>query len=173
MTEMPEEITAADVELLDQAFAGVTRLGIEVRNYETDAAWFRDLLDGLLHSTVREYQHLKMGLRKSTALLAWASRNLLELDIYVQHVLRSEANARRFAGERLTDGIDIFDAFRTWAARNDPALVTPPIDAVLQTLTEQKAIEDSAPVRALSTRYLSAEAGLADEYANMTRLCLK
>ena len=128
---MPKEITDADVELVDQAFAEVWGLGVRVAECETDAVWFRGLLAGLLNSTLREYQHLKLGLRISTALLAWACRNLLELNIYVQYVLKSEANARRFAGERLADGVDIFDSFKAWAARNDPSLVTPAVDAAL------------------------------------------
>ena len=107
-------------------------------------------------------------------MVAWACRNLLELNIYTQYVLSSEANARRFAGEHLADGIEIFDAFQTWAARNDPALVTPQITAVLSELVEQKSKQEAAaPQRPLSIRYLSAEAGLADEYANMTRVCTK
>jgi hypothetical protein len=170
---MPEEITEADVELVDQAFAEVRGLGVRVEECETDGFWFRDLLAGLLHSTLREYQHLKLGLRNSTALLAWACRNLLELNIYVQYVLKSEGNARRFAGERLADGMEIFDSFKAWAARNDPSLVTPAVDAALNSLIELKAQDESAPARALSTRYLSAEVGLADEFANMNKVCLK
>jgi hypothetical protein len=170
---MAEEITEADVELVDQAFAEVRGLGVRVQECERDKVWFRDLLAGLLHSTLGEYQHLKLGLRKSTALLAWACRNLLELNIYVQYVLKSEANARRFAGERLADGIDILDSFKAWAARNDPSLVTPAVDAALNSLIELRAQEESTPGRPMSTRYVSAEVGLADEYANMNKVCLK
>ena len=170
---MPEEITEADVELVDEAFAEVRETGFRVQECRTDGAWFRELLVGLLNSTLREYQHLKLGLRKSTPLLAWACRNLLELNIYVQYILKSEGNAKRFAQERLADGIDIFDSFKTWAARNDPSLVTPAVEAALNSLIELKAQEESAPQRALSTRYVSAEVGLADEYANMNKVCLK
>ena len=170
---MPEEITETDVELVDQAFAEVRRLGVRVQECQTDGVWLRDLLAGLLSSTLREYQHLKLGLLNSTALLAWACRNLLELNIYVQYVLKSEANARRFAGERLADGADIFDSFKAWVARNDPSLVTPAVDAALNSLLGLKAQEESAPARAWSTRYVSAEVGLADEYANMNKVCLK
>src|SRR5450432_638593 len=150
---MPEELTDADVELLDQAFAEVRGLGVRVEECETDVVWFRDLLAGLLNSTLREYRHLKLGLRESTALLAWACRNLLELNIYVQYVLKSEANARRFAGERLADGMDIFDSFKAWAARNDPSLVTAAVDSALNLLIDLKAQEESAPGRPMSTRY--------------------
>src|SRR5947209_417681 len=123
-----------DLELIDRAFAEVRALSAQVQDWDTESHWFRDLLAGFIHSTLREYQHLKFGLRQSSALLAWACRNLLELNIYVQYALKSEENARRFSGERLADGIDIFDSFKTWASRNDLALVTPAVDAALQTL---------------------------------------
>lgn len=153
--------------MLDDAFAEAGTLSRDIRQRN-------DLLAGLLEAANREYRHLRMGLRESTPLVAWACRNLLELNIYTQYVLSSEANARRFAGERLADGIEIFDAFQTWAARNDPALVAPEIAAVLSSLVEEKSQEEAGtPQRALSIRYLSAEAGLADEYANMARLCAK
>jgi len=186
------EITDADLELLDDAFAEARAMSLRIRHCEpprrqigqcepplreiglrdTGDGWFRDLLAGLLDATFREYRHLRTGLRESTPLVAWACRNLLELNIQTQYVLSSEANARRYAGERLAGGIEIFDAFQTWAARNDPALVTPAITAVLNSLVERKAQEEAAaPQRALSVRYLSAEAGLADEYANMSKVC--
>jgi hypothetical protein len=172
-------ITDADLELLDDAFAEAQALSCQIRQREplhggTGDAWFGDLQAGLLDATFREYRHLRTGLGESTPLVAWACRNLLELNICTQYVLSSEANARRFAGERLAGGIEVFDAFQTWAARNDPAVVTPAITAVLNSLVERKAQQEAAaPERALSMRYLSAEAGLADEYANMCKVCAR
>jgi len=152
-------IAPADLALLDEAFQSAPR--------PEDP-----LLAGLLEATVREYGHLRAGLADSTAMVAWACRNLLELNIYTQYVLQSEANARRFTEEGLTGGIEIFDAFQTWAARNDRSLVTAEIAAALASLLERKAEQEpAAPRRPLSIRYLSADAGLADEYANMTRVC--
>ena len=154
-------IDTAELQLLDEEFRSQSRP-------------LDPVLAGLLDAAVREYRHLRIGLEESTALVAWACRNLLELNIYTQYVLSSEANAQRFTGEQLADGIAIFDAFETWAARNDPALVTPPIRAVLAELADRKSREEAAaPERPLSVKYLSAQAGLADEYANITRLCAK
>lgn len=171
--EAPEEITEADLALLDQGFAELREFGMEIRQRDTTDVWFRDLLADLLNATLREYQHLKIGLRTSTALLAWACRNLLELNIFAQYSLASEAGARRFAGYRTDEGIEVLDSFKAWAARNDPALVTPPLDAALSDLIELKKREDAAPERILSTRYLSGEVGLFDEFANMSKVCLK
>jgi hypothetical protein len=49
----------------------------------------------LINSTLREYRHSKIGLQTHTPLLAWACRNLRELDVLTKYVLRSEADARR------------------------------------------------------------------------------
>jgi len=170
---VPQEITDADLELLDDAFAGAYALSRQVRKGVDGEVWFRDLLGCLLDSTVREYRHLRNGLRESTAMLAWACRNLLELNIRAQWALSSEANARHFANDRVAEGIDIFDSFQAWVARNDPALVTPAMTAALNSLVEQRAQQEGAPQRVWSARYLSAEAGLADEYANMNKVCEK
>lgn len=170
---MPQEITDSDLELLDDAFAEAWVLSRQVREGTGGETWFRDLLGGLLDATVREYRHLRSGLRDSTAMLAWACRNLLELNIRAQWVLRSEANARHFANDRIAEGIEILDSFQAWAARNDPALMTPAMTAALNSLVEQRAQREEAPQRVWSVRYLSAEAGLADEYANMNKVCEK
>jgi len=154
-------IDDSELEALDEVFQSAVRAPDPV-------------LAGLVDAAVREYRHLRSGLRESTPLVAWACRNLLELNIYTQYVLRSEDHAHRFTRQQLEDGIEIFDAFQTWAARNDPALVTPEIAAVLSSLVEQKSLLEAAPPpRPLSIRYLAAEAGLADEHANMTRLCAR
>lgn len=162
-----------DIEALDEAFAAVRAFAAEVRESPSKACWFRDVLAALLEAAPGEYRHLKLGLRHSTGLLAWACRNLLELNIYTQYVLQSESNARRFALNRVADGIDTFDSFQTWLARNDASLVPPEVDAALQQLAGQRAQEDEPAPRLYSLKYLSAEVGLADEYAHMTRICSK
>lgn len=168
-----QEITDSDLELLDAAFAGAWALSRQVRDGAQGEVWFRDVLGGLLDATAREYRHLRSGLRESTPMLAWACRNLLELNIRTLWALSSEANARHFANDRVAEGIDIFDSFQVWAARNDPALLTPAMTAALNSLVEQRAQQEGAPQRVWTVRYLAAEAGLADEYANMNKLCEK
>lgn len=165
-------IEPEEIELLDEAFASLRSFAAELRRSPAGAAWFRDLLAALLDAAAVEYQHLKLGLRHSIAVLAWSCRNLLELNIYTQYVLRSESDAQRFARNRVSDGIDTFEAFQSWLARNDPSLVPPEVDAALRQLSELRAQEDEPP-RLYSLKYLSAEVGLADEYAHMTRICAK
>jgi hypothetical protein len=166
-------ISPEDLETLDEAFAVMREFAGEVRDSQRDEEWFRDMLAGLLEAGATEYRHMKLGLRQSTGLLAWACRNLLELNIYTQYVLQSESNAQRFGLNRVADGIDTFDAFKTWLARNDASLVPPEVDAALEELADVRAREDEPPPRLYSLKYLSAEVGLADEYANLTRICNK
>ena len=166
-------IEPEEIEALDEAFATVRTFAGEVRESVSEAEWFRDVAAALLDAAAAEYRHLKLGLRHSAGLLAWACRNLLELHIYTQYVLQSESNARRFERNRVADGIDTLEAFQTWLARNDPALVPPEVDAALQDLCALRAEEEDAPPRLYSLKYLSAEVGLADEYAHMTKICAK
>lgn len=159
-----------ELELLDVAFADLRAFGMEL---QADPGWLPMLLVGLLNAALREYQHLRLGLKNSTAIVAWACRNLLELHIYTRYALASEANAQRLVAEHLADGIEIFDAFQTWLARNDATLVPPSVGEALRRLTEQQSESDFAERPPLKLKRISAEAGLADEYANMTRLAAK
>lgn len=174
MIEEPEmTISPEDIEALDEAFATIRTYATELRNAASGEPWYRELLARFLECASSEYRHMKLGLSHSTALLAWSCRNLLELNIYAQYVLQSDANARRFAMNRLADGIDTFDSFKTWLARNDPSLVPAEVDASLEQLAELRSQEDEPPPRLYSLKYLSAEVGLADEYAHMTKICAK
>jgi hypothetical protein len=163
---LPEE----DLELLDGAFAEMRAFGAELAEA---AGWMPPLFVGLLNSTLREYQHLKLGLKHSTAMVAWACRNLLDLHIYAAYVLASEANAQRILTERLHDGIELADAFQTWLARNDPDLLPPSLEQMLRTLMDQRndaGLSDTPP---LKLKRAAAEVGLSDEHANMMRLTAK
>ena len=166
MTEIPEE----ELELLDGAFADLRAFGMEL---QAQGGWFPGLLAGLLNATLREYQHLRLGLRHSTAMVAWACRNLLDLHIYTRYALAAEDHAKRLVGERLIDGIELYDSFQTWLARNDAALVPPAVAESLRGLTGQLADAGLAETPPLKLKRLAAEVGLADEWANMGRLSLK
>jgi hypothetical protein len=166
-------ISPQDIEALDEAFAAMREFAAEVRAAAIGEPWYCEMLARFLECAAEQYRHMKLGLRHSTALLAWACRNLLELNIYAQYVLQSDANARRFAMNRVADGIDTFDSFKTWLARNDPSLVPPAIDAALVRLADLRAEEDEPPPRLYSLKYLSAEVGLADEFAHMSKICAK
>jgi hypothetical protein len=111
---MAELLSDSEIDLVDRAFAQIRDFGITLQDQDTRTLWFRNLLICILNTTLREYQHLKIGYRKSTGFLAWACRNLLELDIYAQYALLSKANAKRFVDDRIIDADDIFESFKTW-----------------------------------------------------------
>jgi hypothetical protein len=163
MTEISEE----ELELLDGAFAGLRALGMELQERQSGGS---RLLTGLLNAALREYQHLRLGLKHSTAMAAWACRNLLDLHIYTRYALADEDGARRLAEERLKDGVELYDSFQTWLARNDPELVPAGVAARIHSLTEQLADSGLATTPPLKLKRAAAAVGLADEWANMARL---
>jgi hypothetical protein len=61
----------------------------------------------------RTTQQLK-GLDKSESLLAWAARNLLELNIWAQYVTQSFEQAERFYQDWVIDGSELFQSLQDW-----------------------------------------------------------
>src|SRR5581483_7990864 len=107
-------IDPEDMEALDEAFGTFREFAGELRRAPGEVPWFGELLASLLDAARREFGHLKLGLERSAGITAWACRNLLELNVYTHYVLQSEANARRFALNRVADGIDTFESFQAW-----------------------------------------------------------
>ena len=158
-------------ELSDQAFARIEAY--------LKAPWdgkdipVRDMANTLLISILGEYQHLKIGYEKDTALEAWACRNLLELDIYIKYVLVSEANAKRFIGHITIDGIELFESMKEWMNQIDPAIKTPELDETLRLAHERRASEGIADTKFLDVRQLAKEVGMAVDYKHTFKLCSK
>src|SRR5216684_946463 len=98
------QITDAELKGIDDYIENIKQFDLELQRRDPEEMWFANLITALLSAMLREYNHLKIGLRKERGLLAWACRNLLELYIFTQYVLISEENARRFIGDRLVDG---------------------------------------------------------------------
>ena len=158
---------------IEEAFDRVKQLAISIDELETDAPWFASLLFCILSSCLREYKHLKIGYQKYTGLEAWACRNLLELNIFTQYVLLSETNARRFIGDRLIDGTDIFQSSKDWLLNFNPEAQTPELDETIRKTRELMAAEGIEPVGHLRTRAIATEIGVIDDYRYMNRLCSK
>jgi len=158
---------------IEDAFGRIKQLAVSIDEGETDAEWFVSLLFCLLSSCLREYKHLKIGYEKYTGLGAWACRNLLELNIFTQYVLLSERNARRFIGDRLIDGTDIFESSRDWLLNLNPEAQTPELDETIRKTRELMEAERIEGVGHLRTRALAAEMGMIDDYRYMNKLCSK
>ena len=142
-------------------------LGNWLLDAERQNEWFGPLLFHLIRSTLREYQHLKTGYAKSTPFLAWACRNMLELDIITQHVLGSEKSAKDFIDDRFTDGLELFKSFRTWAEFNDPSSRTPALDQTIAWIQEQMAKEGLTRKSYLKIRELATGVKLGEEYQHL------
>ena len=80
---------------------------------ETDveeAVWFRNMLCGILNCALREHRSVEIGLAKSVTLAAWGTRNLLELDVITDFILKSEGNAVAFRNDLAIDAKDFYEA---------------------------------------------------------------
>ncbi len=106
-------------------------------------------------------------------MLAWACRDLLELDVLTKYVLKSEGDARRFIAHRLIDGVEIFKYARTYQLFQEPGSATPAIDDTIRMAEEQKALEGISETRFLNVAEIADQLGMAEEYAYMNKVASK
>jgi hypothetical protein len=120
------------------------------------------------------YRQLRMGYNEGNfPLSAWACRNLLELAIFTRYVLISEANARRFADDRLIDGCEIITSLRTLEHHIAPNSDTPWLDDALARMQAQMVAEGVTAKRYLATAELAGIVGMKEDYACMNKVCSK
>jgi|SRR6266700_804873 len=91
-------------ELIETVFNQFRAFRNSLKPVDEENGWFFQIVSELMDATLSNYSRLKQGYNEKSPLLAWACRNLLELAIFSKYVLISEANARRFALDRLIDG---------------------------------------------------------------------
>jgi hypothetical protein len=86
-----------------------------------ERGWYVQVISGLLFRVLSEYSALKRAYQdereKSSALLAWRARNLLELSVWARYCLASEGNVRRLYEDGGRDASGIYDAFLKWGAK--------------------------------------------------------
>lgn len=170
---MSQPADSVEIALIDKESESIRAFLVELHQKTPEEMWFANLLTALLNATLREYRHLKIGLEKYTGLLAWACRNLLELYIFTQYVLKSEENARRFVGDRLIDGLDIFESFRAWYLVTNSEGDTTAVDETISMLQAQITKEGVAGARFLKTASLAKAVGMESEYAHFHKVCSK
>jgi len=159
------------MELADQGFAKI--------NTYLSAPWdgreiyVLDVAHNLLNSVSKQYQNLKFGYEKDTALEAWACRNLLELDVYIRYVLKSESNARRFVGDVTIDGIDIFESMKKWMEYVSPESENLELKETLRLAYERRNAEGLNNEKYLNVRALAKEVGMEVDYDHTFKLCSK
>src|ERR1017187_917939 len=105
---------------------------------DRDTIWFVNVLTALLRGLIIEYEQLNLGYKQSARLMAWACRNLMEISVYTEYVLKSEENASELIEDMLMDALDVFTSFKKWITALEPAMSTPELDAVLKLFQEAK-----------------------------------
>jgi len=162
---------AGEAELADQVFAEVD--AYLSAPWDGRESYGLDVAHNLLISASKQYQNLKFGYEKDTALEAWACRNLLELDVYVRYVLMSEANAKRFTGHVTIDGIEIFESLKKWMKRVSPESKNLELNETLRLAYGRRDTEGLKDKKYLNVRELATEVGMEDDYEHTFKLCSK
>jgi hypothetical protein len=173
MASKTETLMKLETRVVDTAFEPIRSLRVELEQSDTEARWYRDLLLCLVNSTLREHLNLKIGCQRSTAFLSWACRNLLELSILAKYVGLSEKHAKRLVGDRIIDGIDLFESFEAWYAYVDPQRQQPELGQILARLRAQKAKAGLPETKFLRANELAKSVGMETEFRHMNKVCSK
>ena len=70
---------------------------------DQETIWFVNVLTALLRGLIMEYEQLNLRYQRSMRLMAWACRNLMEISIFTEYTLNSEANAHELIEDVLID----------------------------------------------------------------------
>jgi hypothetical protein len=118
-------------------------------------------LGNLLTHTVVEIDRYINSRRKSVYLLAALVRNVFEICLIVEYILRSRDNLRDWIGQRVSDEIGILNSARLLSVvPND----TDWIDAEIQKLKARAAKQDIQESRYRLPSYYSKHLGRGSEY---------
>ncbi len=172
MTGPADDLTI-DLQLTDKAFQKIQEFGLQLQEEPTQAIWFQNTLICLLTALLREYRSLTVGFKKSTPLLAWACRNMLELNIYTKYILLSGSNAKAFADDMWIDAIEIFSSFRAWIKFHVPASVMPELDQTITNFELQKAEQGVTRKNYLKVSEMAAAVNFREEYLRMNKVTSK
>jgi hypothetical protein len=163
-----------NVQSVEAVFTRFRELGSSLKPVNEANGWFFQVVFELMDATLSNYQQFKIGYdQNNDPLLAWACRNLPELTIFTKYVLISEANARRFAEDRLIDGCDIITSLRALERHIDSQSDTKLLDDALARMQAQMTTERITAKKYLATSALADTVGMKENYACMNRVCSK
>jgi Family of unknown function (DUF5677) len=168
-----ELIQAFDMQLADNAFKEIGEFGVRLQEQPAQTIWLKNILVCLLSALLREYRSLAVGVKKSTPLLAWACRNMLELNIYTKYILLNGSNAKDFVDDMWIDAIDIFSSFRAWITFHDPASMTPELDQTIANFLSEKAKQGITRTKYLRAQDKAAVVNFSEEYQYMNKVASK
>ena len=86
------------------------RESVRSQNVHPDDLWFKNLLFGILTCALEDCRVMQSALLEmASAPLAWRRRNLLELAVITEYVLRSKENAEAFKAEVVIDAKEFYE----------------------------------------------------------------
>lgn len=136
--------------------------------------FFFEIVRELVDAAIKNFNELRRGyVTGNLNLIAWASRNLLELTVFTKYVLKSGTNAKRFGDDRLVDGCELIIALRDLEHFYDPSAPRPGLDDALRRTEAQKTAENVTATRHLETSALAREVGMEQEFRSMNRVSSK
>jgi hypothetical protein len=121
----------------------------------------------------RELDHVANFFLTDVAGLAWATRNLFELNLIVRHVLASEENVRLWLGQSLSDEPDFIEGLLSTSRESDatgPKRVLEDRVRALGAMAERHGLNFAKPFR---VRDLAEQMGEIDEYTGLYKLFSK
>lgn len=164
-------VPLSDADALAQKLLAV---GSSLKPIDDTNYYFFEIVRELADAAIKNFNDLRCGyVAGNLSLIAWASRNLLELTVFTRYVLKSGANARRFGDDRLIDGCELIIALRDLEHFYDPSAPTPGLDDALKRMEDQKAAENVTATRHLETSALAREVGMEQEFRSMNRVSSK
>jgi hypothetical protein len=171
MSTSPLFVPLGDADTLAQKLLAV---GNSLKPIDDANYYFFEIVRELVDAAVKNFNELRRGyVTANLNLIAWASRNLLELTVFTKYVLKSGANARRFGDDRLIDGCELIVSLRDMEHFYDPSAPTPGLDDALKRMEDQKAAENVTATRHLETSVLARKVGMEQEFRSMNRVSSK
>jgi hypothetical protein len=143
----------------------------------TNTIPFFNLIVCIVNATLKQRHYLGIGFKKSPTLLAWACRNLLELNVITHYSLLTPDHWRHFPDDMWLDGVDIFRSFKAFLQHYDPSVETPALDQTIANFEGQILKAGIKRTKYLSVARLSKEKGmpahLDAEYEHMGKVTSK
>jgi hypothetical protein len=175
----PQQALEESIIEFDGRFAHVTAYAEQLtpflKNLDDEAQWYNAVLAALVNALVAEYARLRRGIAEDKGLLAWACRNLVELNVFTQYVLKSDANAKEFFGHRLVYTVHMMEAIRDLQRVLDPDSPNEENAEILAEFYRQKQKEKITTRQYLNVGVMaeSISEAKAAEYDAFNRICSK
>lgn len=160
-----------DEELTDKGFKEMEAFALWLQDVPTQTIWFRNLLIALFEGLLREYRSLSVGVKKSPPLLAWACRNMLELNVIAKYVLLSESNAKEFVDDWIIDDLEVFESFRSWMKFHGATTVE--IDKIIVNFQALKQDQGVTRKKYLRTKDMAGTVNFSEEYEHVNKVTSK